>query len=385
MSGGSSGTQQVTSTTNTSNLPDYAAPYVMDAFTQAQGLQQTGSSNPLNNPYQNATLYNGQQVAGFTPDQVATQQNVMGMQMPGQFGTATNIATTGAVNAANVVNGYNPYQFSTQTAQAPNLYNYQMSGPQQFNSGAVNQYMSPYMQDVVNTQSAEAVRNAQINNVQNNLAAAASGTYGGSNSALMNAQNNRNLQTQLANIQATGSQNAFANAQQQFNTQNALQQQTGANNLNALLQTQGLGGAENMQAQLANQSAGLQAQQYQSAANQFGSTLGLNAAQLQNQLAGTLGNLGQTQNAANLNNLQAQANIGSQEQQLNQQMLNQNYQNYLTQLQAPQQQLAFYSSILHGLPIGTNNTGATYQAAPSALSQLTGAGLGAASIAKLAG
>lgn len=385
MSSGGGGTQQVQSTSNTSNLPDYAAPYVMDAFSQAQGIQNSGVSDVNTNPYNTTTAYNGQQTAGFTPDQLAAQQGVMSLQTPGQFGTATDLASTAASNAANVANSYNPYQINAQTTQAPNLNNYQMGGPQQFGQNAVNQYMSPYMQDVTNVQTQAAVKNANQNNVANNLAQAATGTYGGSNTALTQAQNNQNLQTNLANINATNTQAAYSNAQNEFNTQNALQQSTAANNLASLNQTQGLAGTESMQSQLANQQAGLTAQQNNIQAQQFGSTLGMNAVNAQNALASTLGSLGQTQNATNLNNLQAQSNVGAQQQALNQTQLNQNYQNYLQQLQAPEQQLSFYSSILHGLPIGTNNTGTTYAAAPSTLSQVAGAGLGAASIAKLAG
>ena len=112
MSSGGGGTQQVQSTTNTSNLPAYAQPYVMQAFAQAQGL-----SNQAYTPYQ------GQQVANFTPDQLAAQQAAMGLQAPSQYGTASNLASTAGAQALNIGNTYTPMQFNAQQAQAPILTN----------------------------------------------------------------------------------------------------------------------------------------------------------------------------------------------------------------------------------------------------------------------
>ena len=130
---------------------------------------------------------------------------------------------------------------------------------------------------------------------------------------------------------------------------------------------------------------GMQAQQYGEQAKQFGANLGLQGLTLANQSAYNLGALGQQQNATNLANLNAQTQAGAQQQAQIQQIRNQQYLNFAQQRDYPMQMLSYYSGLLHGLPVTPNTVSTSYMAAPSSLSQLTGAGLGAASIAKLTG
>jgi hypothetical protein len=68
---------------------------------------------------------------------------------------------------------------------------------------------------------AEALRDAQKQLVGANLASARQGSYGGYRNALMQAEANRNLQTKMGNIQATGMQNAFEAAQKMQQAQAA--------------------------------------------------------------------------------------------------------------------------------------------------------------------
>jgi hypothetical protein len=77
-----------------------------------------------------------------------------------------------------------------------------------------------------------------------------------------------------------------------------------------------------------------------------------------------------------------QQQFGSQQQQQRQQMLNQQYQDFLNQERYPYQQIEFMSSMLRGTPMGTVNS--LYQAPPSALSQVAGLGLAGAGAYNLA-
>ena len=106
--------QQVTTTT--SNLPEYAEPYFMNMMGAAQAN--------LNQPYQ---PYTAQRQADFNPYQLQSQQNVMGMQQPGQMADASNLTATAGLGALGA-GQYNPYQFSSQQIGQPNLNQYQMSG-----------------------------------------------------------------------------------------------------------------------------------------------------------------------------------------------------------------------------------------------------------------
>jgi len=202
--------------------------------------------------------------------------------------------------------GATGYQMAgPQNVNAQNLNTYQMNGPDQYSGQNVSQYMSPYMQNVVDVQKQEALRDAQKSLVGANLASSRQGTYGGARNALMQSEANRNLQTQMGNIQATGSQNAFQNAQQQFNTSQTQQQAANAQNLQAALGVQQLGSGQSLQAQLANQAAQQAAGQTNLQAminqGQFGASQNMQA-QLANQQAQ------QTAQQANL-----QANLGVQQ------------------------------------------------------------------------
>jgi hypothetical protein len=191
------------------------------------------------------------------------------------------------------------------------------------NPGSVQQYMSPYIQNALQPQMFEAQRQSDIMGQKNAAQAVGAGAFGGSRFGLQEAERQRNLGQNLAGIYGTGMQNAFQNAQQ---------------------------------------------------AQQFGSTLGLQGLGQGLQAAGQLGNLGQAQFGQQKDIINALSTAGGQQQGLEQQRLSQQYQDFLTQRGYPQQQLSYMSDMLRGLPL-SQSTQSMYQAPPSALTQLAGAGL----------
>ena len=87
-----------TSTSYSTNLPEYAQPYYTELMKQAgKAVYSTDSSGNVTGvtPYKQfggttelaggITSAPGQRIAGFTPGQQAVQQQVSGMQTPGQF------------------------------------------------------------------------------------------------------------------------------------------------------------------------------------------------------------------------------------------------------------------------------------------------------------
>jgi hypothetical protein len=174
---------------------------------------------------------------------------------------------------------YNPQTLGYERVAAPNLRDLQMQGARDVSTqsftqpGARQQYMDPYMQDVVDAQLREEQRAADKAAVQSKGMRAQAGTYGGSAAALERAEADRNLNTRLSDIRAKGLQAAYQSGMGQFNTeaqsqlQAALanqqtQQQTGVQNLSAALQTQGLGAQTGLTAQQLNQAAGMQTGQF---------------------------------------------------------------------------------------------------------------------------
>ncbi len=383
-------------------IASYAQPYVntmlgatmQNIFDVDQSGNVTGMKGYT--PYSmNAADY----VAGFSPLQEQVQQNVAGMQMPGQFQGATDAAQRVIQQAQGA--SYSPIQAAYSQVNAPSLQQFQMGpaervGTESFRQpGAAEAFMNPYMQNVVNAQQREARRASQIAGQGQQAEAVGRGAFGGSRDALMRAERERNLATQLGDIQGAGLSSAYQQAQQQFNAeQNArLQAQqanqqagltTGLQNLNALLGIQQLGAGQNLQSQLANQQAQQQANQLAAQQQQFGANYGLQ--NLQQQLAGAnlLGNLGTSQLGAQQGIYGLQNQLGQQQQQQQQNIINQAVQNYQTAQQYPMQQLGQMKSMLAGLPISTSSQ-QQYQAAPSMVSQLTGLGVAGLGLGNLMG
>ena len=284
--GGSPQPSQVSQTT----IPEYAKPYVETLLGKAQAATET--------PYQ---TYGGQRLSETDPAVTAARQGVAGLQQPGQFAAGTGLAGAGGLGALGAGQTY------MGMATSP---------------GAQQAFMSPYMQNVVDVQRQEAIRGAQQGQLAQNLAAARQGTYGGARQTLATTERERNLQQQLAQIQATGSQRAFEQAQQ---------------------------------------------------AMQFGTTAGLQGAQAASQAGAVLGQLGIGQQQQDLERLRAQEAAGSATQQDKQAALDLAYQDFLRQQQYPYAQLGFMSDILRGSGnLAQTGSRALYEAPASTGSQLLG-------------
>jgi len=334
--GGSPGPTQ-TNVQNT-NIPEYARPYVETMLGTAQqqiynygepdaegtrsvtgfkpytpyGATVDASGNITNTAQEQANAA----VAPFSPLQQMSFYNASRLGLPGQYNTGTGYAALGGIGAANVAD---------RAAQAGNQYNMMATNPY-----ATQAFMSPYIQNALQPQLQEMQRQYDITGLQERGKAVGAGAFGGTRQALMQAENQRNKNMAMNQAIGSGYQNAFQAAQQA--------QQYGAN-----LGLQGYGTALQGTGQLTQ--------------------------------AGTaLANIGgqQLQGQQGILNLQNQ--MGSQMQTQEQNKINQAIQNYAMQQQYPMQQLSAMSGLLRGLPLQSATT-QSYQAAPSAISQLSGLGL----------
>lgn len=347
------------------NLPAYAEPYVTDVMQRAQALQSQ--------PYQ---TYEGQRTAQMSPDQVAANQGIMGLQTPEGITVGQQLA--GAAGLGALTNpAYTPTAFTAQGATAGSAGTGSMAMPDKFSQAQADYYMSPYFQSVLDVQKRDALLDAKKAQLVEDLGAARQGTYGGSRQLLAGMERERNLGNLLADIQAKGLQSAFENAQSQFERDRAARQLAQKSNLDAMTQT-GIANANYAtQAAIANQQANLEAQRLAEQSKQFGSNQGLASLAQANQSAQTMGNLGALEQQANLQNLTAQQNTGKSETALDQQILDQQYQDFLKQQAYPMEQLQAYSNIVHGNTIQPGQTSTIYGPAPSTTAQVVGTGLGA--------
>jgi hypothetical protein len=249
------------------------------------------------------------------------------------------------------------------------------------------------MQNVVGIQQREATRASDIQRNQNQAQAVGQGAFGGSRQAIVEAERQRNLGTQLGDIQARGSQAAYQQAQQQFNAEQAARLQAqqanqqagltvGQQNLGANLGVQQLGAQQGLQAALANQQYGFNAQQLGEQSRQYGAGLGMQGLQTALTGAGQLGALGGQQfgQAMDINKLQNA--YGGQQQALRQQGLSQAYQDFQNEQNYPYKQLGFMSDMIRGLPVGQQSTKTMYEPDPSLAQQVGSIGMGAYGLSK---
>jgi len=87
------------------------------------------------------------------------------------------------------------------------------------------QYMSPYVEGVVQPQIREARRQSEITGEQQASRMAKAGTFGGARQAIMEAERERNLQQQVEGITGRGYQEAYGQALQAFTADEARQLQ----------------------------------------------------------------------------------------------------------------------------------------------------------------
>ena len=310
--------QQISQT----SIPDYAKPYVENLLGAAQSY-----TDPSQNPYQQ---YMGERQAQFSPLQQMSYDNAALMQTSPQLQDATAMAGSAGLGALNTGYTYNPFQ--TKSFTSP---------------GMAESYMSPYMNNVVARQQADAQRQGDIAAQAQGAQAARAGAFGGSGDYLMRSQARNNLARQQGDIFAQGQQAAYTQGMGQFN------QEQGA--------TQA--------------AANLNAQQ-----GQFGAGLGLQGLQTALTASNALGNLGNTQYQQNMGINQQQNQYGLQQQQQQQNILNNQYQDFLNYQNSPYKQMGFMSDILRGLPL-TQQSSSMYQTPPSLGSQLIGGATTAAGIA----
>ena len=309
------------------------APFAEDLLGKAEAYTDTEL-----NPYMQ---YMGERQAQFTPLQQQSFENAALMQTAPQLGDATAMAGMAGLGALNTSFTYNPYsaqQFTSGTNTAPG---YDASGKFQAGTGTVGQYMSPYMQMVVERQQQDARRQAEIAGQTQQAQAARSGAFGGSGDYLMRGQMRGNLARQMGDIQSKGLQDAYSQAMGQFNAQQGQNQAA----------------------------AQLNAQQ-----GQFGAGLGLQGLQTAGTMASNLANIGQTQYGQNIGLLDVQNKFGGQQQGQVQNILNNQYQDYLNAQNYPYKQMGFMSDMIRGLPL-TQQSQTMYAQPPSMIQQAAGLGI----------
>ena len=178
----------------TDSLAPWAAPYVTEMLGRGEALASA--------PYQ---AYTGPLTAGASQLQTQAAQGLGALSVP---------------NAAQTT--YNPQSFTGAAYAAPTAQQAvdgQMGAYTPASGNVLQQYMTPYLQGVLQPQYDAANRQAQIAQQAMQSQYGKAGAYGGGRQAVAAAELDRGLLDRMAGITGTGYQNAFEQAQNQFNTE----------------------------------------------------------------------------------------------------------------------------------------------------------------------
>lgn len=340
-------------------VSDWAAPIV-------GGLM----SSAIDTAGQDYQVYGAPKVALTSDLQSQAFSGIGGLAMPD---AATNAATdlTNIYNTATNQPAYTGTTFGN-TFTAPQAYT---GGT--FNAGTVSaglgapgsveSYMNPYLQNVVDVQAREARRQADIQRAAD--ARKFQGAFGGGRQALYNAENVRNLNTQIGDIQAKGSQAAYDTALKQRLAEGEQyrlgQEATAKLGLEAQKEAEAsrqFGSKQEMTSAGLAAKYGLEGLKETEASNQYGAGLGLKYLSEANTAASNLGNLGVNQANFGLNRLKSMADMGATQRAIEQEGLTSDYKDFLEQRDWDKTQQTYLKNMLSGLPITTQNV---YGEAPS--------------------
>jgi hypothetical protein len=334
----------------------------------------------------------------FNQEQQARLQAQQANQAAGLTVGGQNLNAQQQANVQNVANQLQASGMTAQQAMQAALANQaagltvggqNLTAQQQANvQNVANQLQASGMNAQQAMQAALANQAAGLTTGQQNLSASLGvqqlGAQTGLQTSLANlsAEQQANVQNQAAQLQTQGMnaqqamQAALANQQTQSQyglQQGQLTQQANLANQSALNQAGQFNAGQNLQAASLGAQYGQAANQLNEQSKQYGSGLGLQGLQAGMQGMSNLGAVGQNIYGQQSNALGIQNTFGGQQQQQAQNVMSQQYQDFLNQQNHPYKQLNFMSDVIRGTP--TTNLGSTmYQAPPSTLSQIGGLG-----------
>tara|TARA_R110002126_G_scaffold114060_3_gene252688 strand:+ start:1400 stop:2392 length:993 start_codon:yes stop_codon:yes gene_type:complete len=326
--GGGGGTQptETKSTVNQSSLPAYAEPYFKRLMDRTEAV-----SNEAYIPYE------GERVAGIGED---TEAGLSALRELGNSAAPEGFAE--ATTALSGVAGGDPL---AQQAQYDSLGSFT-------DEGVAQQYMNPYISNVLNTQQDRLNQRFGEQQLGRNDAARAAGAFGGDRRFVQDQIANRELNMQSNEMDANALAAAYESGANIF-----------AGEQGRELQNRGL----NTDIFSGNRQGTLDQQRNQMAAAEQLRQQGLTDVQMQTDKANLL------------------TGIGGVYDDQRQQGLDVAYSDFLNQRDAPRQQLNFYSGIMRGVPVSPQTESTQYNAPPSQLSQLLGLGVGGLGLAKALG
>tara|TARA_R110000787_G_scaffold49803_2_gene119114 strand:- start:12190 stop:13179 length:990 start_codon:yes stop_codon:yes gene_type:complete len=321
--GGGGAPQPASQTVTQTNLPDYVKGDFQRLLARSESESKAAYSP-----------YTGQRIAA--PGQDVTASEAMVRTAAGQG--IQGLPAAQAATAANIARAQQGQQFQgTQFGPAG-----------EFDAAMAQKYMDPFMQNVVDVQKQQAILEDARQKSGRDYAAVQAGAFGGSRQAVQEGLAQEALARNLANIQATGSQQAFG---------------------------QGAGLYEK------DRAARMSVEQAQAGERMAAEKLGLSAAELGGQQAAQLAELGKAARAGDVEAAQLLEGIGKSQMAREQAGLDTGYEDFVRQRDYPREQIQFMSSVLRGVPVAPSTESQKFQSY-NPIQQALGTGIAGLSLYK---
>jgi hypothetical protein len=232
----------------------------------------------------------------------------------------------------------------------------QLAQSRQFDEAAAQQYMNPYITNVLDRLQERNIERYQRQARDIGAQAAAAGAFGGSRAYLASQQAREDLAQQQADTEAQQMAEAYRQAGQLFTADEARR-----------LQGLTTAGQQDLTAQQAAEQA-----RYGAAQTQLGA-------------AGQLAGIGQLRQGLGLQQADALIKAGQLEQQERQRTADLAFEEFLRERGYEKEQIGFLSSILRGVPVQPNQTQTFPAAGPGGLAQGLGLGIAGLGLAQQLG
>ncbi|TXH48035.1 MAG: hypothetical protein E6Q97_25720 [Desulfurellales bacterium] len=265
--------------------------------------------------------------------------------------------------------GYDPTTFTNQNVVAG-----------EWNQEQADKYMNPYIKSVLDVNKNQAILDFQRAQIGRNDGAVQAGAFGGSRHGVVDALSQEALMRNMANIQATGMNDAWNQAMQAFGGDRDAALQAAVANQGANLESQRQTEASRQYGynqSMTQADRNMEAQKLTEDFRQSGANIGLEALQARINAAKGMSDIATNQNNQQLAMIDTMNKYGLQQTARDQALKDFEMQNFYNKRNNKKNNLDWLSGILNGVPVTTQTENYSYTNPYSQFLGIATAGLGA--------
>ena len=350
--GGGGGGPTETTVTQT-DLPEYVRPFFERLLERGEALSKE--------EYQ---PYEGQRIADESEEVRQSRQMIEDLIAGGTpFGDEAKTAISDALDR---IQRGQDFEAGDLTKLSGTI---DYEDPEMFGAEVAQQYMSPYISEVLNRQKEAIRQDFARTQADRDFAAERAGAFGGSRQAVQQALAEEDLIDQLADVEATGLQTAFEQAQGQFERDRAAKQEAEQFRVEATQAAE----ESRLRAEVEQENLRVEAEK-----------LGMTAAEASSLTAEKLADLEAKAKAGDVDSARLLEAIGKDKEAREQLQLDIDREDFIRQRDIPAERLQAFSALLRGIPISAS-TEASTMGTTNPTQELLGTGISALALYKALG